>query len=566
MADILQTQTQNRMLGQMPSLPLTQGLFTKSSTKPEYVTAEQMAPAMEETRKARSGLMQDMDAAAAEQQRLEQKRTVEREEQKLQLRQEEAKMAQESPERQALKLARDELKNAAFVPSKDNAKDMATMFSLIGIVGMAVGGEGKLSAYNTMGAMNGMLEGYQKGRADIYKREKDIFEKNIKVLQNKVTILQSELQEALQTYRTNRELGEQQAEIAFAKAGSKIGDAILKQRGIQRAVEYIDGVSKDTSSLVALRNNQVKRAEDMAFKERQLEQQKLDRQEARNLRLAQTTKPQYQLIEQDGKVVAIDLRNPTAPPVETGIQAGAKKFGSAGQGGAANNRYAFNIHESGMQATNDLLNITSLPANTVLGTFAGMTGQSGNTLISSLKNTFARKITPDDQRLMQQMISGLEYNMARALGGGYANSSAKAVLDIYKQQVAQQGDSAAAQAMFLARMKQELKVLFKAFKNHPGSNSGYVADFQQASNLLDKNIPFEVNDVSNAIRGSKQTFVEKYVPTMEGSPRFVLPTAETQTFGAKSFATEEEAQAAFKAGSLKSGEKVIINGIRGTWE
>lgn len=269
MADILQTQTQNRMLGQMPSLPLTQGLFTKSSTKPEYITAEQMAPAMEETRKARSGLMQEMDAAAAEQQRLDQERTVAREEEKLQLRQEEARMAQESPERQALKLARDELKNAAFVPSKDNAKDIATMFSLIGIIGMAVGGEGKLSAYNTMGAMNGMLEGYQKGRADIYKREKDIFEKNIKVLQNKVTILQTELQEALQTYRTNRELGEQQAEIAFAKAGSKIGDAILKKQGIQRAVEYIDGVSKDTSSLVALRNDQVKRAEDMAFKERQ---------------------------------------------------------------------------------------------------------------------------------------------------------------------------------------------------------------------------------------------------------------------------------------------------------
>lgn len=262
MADVLQTQ--------MPALPTTQGLFKSSTSgKPEYVTAEQMAPAMEESRQARSGLVQQMDQASSEQQRLETERNVAREEEKVRLREEEATLGQQAPQRMELQTARNELKNAAFVPSKDNARDMATMFSLIGVIGMAIGGEGKISAFNTMGAMNGMLEGYQKGRADVYKREKDVFEKNLKVLQGKVTILQSELQDALQTYRTNRELGEQKADIAFAKAGSKIGDAILKRQGIGRAIEYIDGVAKDTNTLVSMRNDQVKRSEDIAFKERQ---------------------------------------------------------------------------------------------------------------------------------------------------------------------------------------------------------------------------------------------------------------------------------------------------------
>jgi hypothetical protein len=228
-----------------------------------------MAPAMEESRQARSGLVQQMDQASSEQQRLETERNVAREEEKMLLRQEEATLGQQAPQRMELQAARNELKNAAFVPSKDNARDMATMFSLIGVIGMAIGGEGKISAFNTMGAMNGMLEGYQKGRADVYKREKDVFEKNLKVLQGKVTILQSELQDALQTYRTNRELGEQKADIAFAKAGSKIGDAILKRQGIGRAIEYIDGVAKDTNTLVSMRNDQVKRSEDLAFKDRQ---------------------------------------------------------------------------------------------------------------------------------------------------------------------------------------------------------------------------------------------------------------------------------------------------------
>lgn len=262
MADVLQTQ--------MPALPTTQGLFKSSTSgKPEYVTAEQMAPAMEESRQARSGLVQQMDQASSEQQRLETERNVAREEEKVRLREEEATLGQQAPQRMELQTARNELKNAAFVPSKDNARDMATMFSLIGVIGMAIGGEGKISAFNTMGAMNGMLEGYQKGRADVYKREKDVFEKNLKVLQGKVTILQSELQDALQTYRTNRELGEQKADIAFAKAGSKIGDAILKKQGLVRSIEYIDGVAKDTNTLVSMRNDQVKRSEDLAFKDRQ---------------------------------------------------------------------------------------------------------------------------------------------------------------------------------------------------------------------------------------------------------------------------------------------------------
>lgn len=405
MADILQTQTQNRMLGQMPSLPLTQGLFTKSSTKPEYITAEQMAPAMEETRQAKSSLMQEMDAAAAEQQRLDQERTVAREEKKLQLRQEEARMAQESPERQALKLARDELKNAAFVPSKDNAKDIATMFSLIGIIGMAVGGEGKLSAYNTMGAMNGMLEGYQKGRADIYKREKDIFEKNIKVLQNKVTILQTELQEALQTYRTNRELGEQQAEIAFAKAGSKIGDAILKKQGIQRAVEYIDGVSKDTSSLITLRNDQVKRAEDMQFKERQ-------QKETERANLAQEAQRAAQLQE--------TIRANKAAERDRMLQRQqreAQKLLPNPRTSAINERYANTVYRSANEVLRSMELVEQIGITRGGGVFSGVVGKG--TIPTQLQSQLGQYFTSEQEKNYNTAMSGIALEMAYVLNGGY---------------------------------------------------------------------------------------------------------------------------------------------------
>jgi hypothetical protein len=50
-----------------------------------------------------------------------------------------SKEVQAMPERQTLQQAREEMSNMAFVPTKDNATDLAAMFSLINIVGMLVG-------------------------------------------------------------------------------------------------------------------------------------------------------------------------------------------------------------------------------------------------------------------------------------------------------------------------------------------------------------------------------------------------------------------------------------------
>jgi hypothetical protein len=118
-----------------------------------------------------------------------------------------------------------------------------------------------------------MLEGYQKGRVDLYKKEKDVFDKNIKLMQNKVSILQSELQEAAQTFKTNRELGEQQAEIAFAKADAPILEAMVKKQGIVRTLENVNATAKDMQTLVGLKNQQEERSYKMAIDERNFQEQ-----------------------------------------------------------------------------------------------------------------------------------------------------------------------------------------------------------------------------------------------------------------------------------------------------
>jgi hypothetical protein len=258
-----------------------------TSYTPDFVTAEQMAPALQEQRSVQQGLMTQADQADVEAKQLESQRNVARAEEKARLRQEEATAFQNAPQQQELKLARDQLKNAAFIPSKDNAQDIATMFSLVGLIGMAIGGGGKISAYNTMGAMNGMLEGYQKGRVDLYKKEKDVFDKNIKLMQNKVTILQSELQEAAETFKTNRELGEQKAEIAFAKADAPILQAMARKQGIIRTLENVNATAKDMQTLVNLLNKEEETKYQMAIKERDFQEQVRARKEQEAMRREQ---------------------------------------------------------------------------------------------------------------------------------------------------------------------------------------------------------------------------------------------------------------------------------------
>jgi hypothetical protein len=126
-----------------------------------------------------------------------------------------------------------------------------------------------------------------------------------------------------------------------------------------------------------------------------------------------------------------------------------------------------------------------------------MTGKSGDTLTSSLKNTFARSITPEDERKFQQLLSGFESNIARALGGGYASAGSRYAIEQYKDQVSRQGDSPGAKALFLARAKQELNILARYFKQRPGAGP-FVEEVQRDAEALNKAIPFSVDDVVNA--------------------------------------------------------------------
>jgi len=157
-------------------------------------------------------------------------------------------------------------------------------------------------------------------------------------------------------------------------------------------------------------------------------------------------------------------------------------------------RYSFNVAESLGQAINDVVNVQELPRDSVLGNFAGLTGEDAKGTIDGLKKAFARTVTDEDNRMFEQLIGGLEQNLSRALGGGYASSTTSRNIQAYRSQVAREGDTPIAKAIFLARIRQEIDTLADFFEARPGAKDFIPVVKKYQKNMQDA-IPFTVKDV-----------------------------------------------------------------------
>jgi hypothetical protein len=149
----------------------------------------------------------------------------------------------------------------AFIPTKDTAKDIAGLFSLIAVLGSVAG---KSNAQRAMGAMNGMLTGYRQGRADLYKKELAEFDKNFKVMQQKHAEFRKEMEDAIKLSTTDKEAGMQAAELAAVKSGSDIVKAQVKKGQLVAAYQTVDDAFKAVNKAAEMAQKERHHAESLA--------------------------------------------------------------------------------------------------------------------------------------------------------------------------------------------------------------------------------------------------------------------------------------------------------------
>jgi len=240
-----------QMVG-MPSLPLTSQLAQPKATPPGMIGSAQYGPVLSELRDAETQAQIKVGESEIAIEKAKRQEKALEAEQKAELVGRMATEAKNLPERAALTTAREEFGNMAFVPTKETTQDLAGIFSLMSIVGMVVG---KGNAQLAMSSMNGMLEGYQKGRADLYKKEQIEFDKNFKAMQSKIATLEKELSEAMELKKLDREQGELQITMALAKADSPVLREMRKNQGDVAVLNSVQGIKKDMGTLVSLTND-----------------------------------------------------------------------------------------------------------------------------------------------------------------------------------------------------------------------------------------------------------------------------------------------------------------------
>ena len=369
----------------MPPLPITERLTRDiPNEKLAPTSTADMAASMQERRGVEAGLRGQALQAESDILRAEQAQKVAGLESKQANLQKEATELAAMPERQTLKQSQESLKNAAFIPSKDNAEDIATFFSLMGIVGMAIGGGGKENAYAAMAGMNGMLEGYKRGRADIYKRERDMFDKNFKALQTKVQIARDELADAVMLKTKNFEAGRVAEEVAIAKTGSPVLEAKLKKQGALETLKTLDGINADVSSLDKRKNDFYKQEEDRQFKQKELAQQ-------RELKLAQ--------IANTAELARARLEN-------------------QGQKITQQNMMAQRAVNSLGGVASALESLSELPVGTTTGMLPNLQTKDG--FFNYMRNNLGRQISSNEAEMMNTVFTGIGRNLASIEASGAA--------------------------------------------------------------------------------------------------------------------------------------------------
>jgi len=104
-----------------------------------------------------------------------------------------------------------------FKPTQENAMELGSIFSLIGTMGVALGGSGKLSGLNALNAMGGMLKGWQQGKKDVFEKEQKIFDKEVARIKSVNEMLIKDLEQYQKLRVTDKEAALVQAQQIESK-------------------------------------------------------------------------------------------------------------------------------------------------------------------------------------------------------------------------------------------------------------------------------------------------------------------------------------------------------------
>jgi hypothetical protein len=420
----------------------------------------------------------------------------------------------------------EEMSHATFVPTQESAKDLASLYGLIGVVGWAIGSGGKGNAMRAMSAQNGMLEGYQKGRADLYKKEKDLFETNIKALREKAKVVSEKARRVAELAAKDPQAAAELSTYISAQEGAEFYKANAEKFGFAKAAKDAEEAYK---------------AADKMYIEVTKEHARAARRTGKSQPMKGSDGNLY-TIDGEGKATKVETPEGVSLTKLTTDKTGASKAKAVSAAGA--DRYGFGdiIATNLNEAVGTIANIVNLPFDVTTGIFQG---RNTTGLLTAPLGAITNALTSEDVQRYNKEIKNFGKFASRVVSGGRV-VPASVQKDFEDQFLIREGDSPLTVLTSIAQMRQTIEraaqVKIKSSSTDPGLKQLYVDGLDVVRN----SIPFTINDVN---RFANERDKNKTLVDMFKEYGFQKPAAQKSTDNSVVDNERSKAKAAIAAGA-----------------
>ena len=421
-------------------------------------------------------------------------------------------------------------------PTKDNIQSLSTLFGLIGVIGMAMGGAGKMSATASLNAMGGMMKGWQQGRADLWKREVQEFDKNMLTWKSKLDDAMKKAEAAYKVLPYNR----QEAESRLNEVITTLGSGVLKEKnrlqGFEPTYKMLENLHKD-SEFVMKESGAERRHKETIASQKDLETM---REKAASERAEDAAR--QKLME--------DVRKRQLGPIE-------KKEGAGGAGkgvGQIQFRYNAVVTNNIEQVKNGVNQIMAFETSQMPPALAEALTNPAGGIATGLEAYLARRISEREERLFQQAGAGLKLAITNIEASGIPRGASVAAQKEYGKMEPRGGDTVLSKAMYLAEVKQIAELGLNDLKTSGGTKE-QVERAEALVREIKSQIPWTVSQVAQLATKSKNLTdddIDRLSQQAEGMQNF-LSTLGT----ARSTAKAKDSAAAPSA--TLNGRKIVVS-------
>ena len=364
----------------------------------------------------------------------------------------------------------DQKSKAAFIPDQENPQRLATVLAITNLLGIAIGGKGKNSAQTALAAQNGMLEGYQQGRADIIKQQKDIFDTNQKQLDKTIENLHRGFQDALALAPTDRKAAEEKAMSTINQENADFLRELYNKTGLVGASKTIAELLKQAESRQKLMQQEemkmIRTPHELAIERHELEMERQGRE-----RLKQGER-------------GLDIRENKQGP---------------GGGGVIQFRYNGAVATAADKLGIHLENLASA-ASTSEVPRVGDVLTSERTVPTAMIKYFATTLTEPQNRALQQELAPTIREIANIESAGRPGGVTQASVNELGKMAPVGGDQKINYYMFLALAKQEAAIA-KTTLEVSGGTKEQIDAAQKAIDKINKKVSWDVKDINRILTG-----------------------------------------------------------------